>query len=70
MSEKKRKAKKSGNKQESVWISPRYSLTTWAKTPVHEITPVHRANRLLELADTSLDLWQMKPKKAKAQKAS
>jgi hypothetical protein len=64
-----RMSKKSTKKQDGVWLSPRYSLTTWAKTPTFEPNTAPPANRLLELADTSLELWEMKPKKAKVQKA-
>jgi hypothetical protein len=67
MSEKNRRLKDQARSKKASGF-PHDIASTWAKTPAHEITPGHRANRLLELADTSLDLWQMKPKKAKAQK--
>jgi hypothetical protein len=63
--------KKIRKKQEGVWLSPRYSLTTWTKTPTYDASSgPPPSNRLLELADTSLDLWEMNPKKAKVQKVS
>jgi hypothetical protein len=50
---KKGKAKNIREKQDGVWLSPKYSLTTGAKTPKFD-TNMPAANRLLELADTSL----------------
>jgi len=72
MSQKKKRAKKSGKNSAGLWLAPRFKMKTaplkQAGWGGHSPDPV--PSRLLELADKALEIWEYGLDRYKARKVA
>jgi hypothetical protein len=66
MDRKEKRPANSKNAGNALWIAPRYRMKPTAQPTEWDVRP--NPNRLIELADTALKLWEFGPSKSKGLK--